>query len=75
VAIRTQDNITKLRRFFGEPSSPRQRQYEALRAYFFEQHPSAEVAKRFGYTPGTFRVLCHTFRRGELSDFFSVGRP
>ena len=75
MAIKTQDNITKLRRFFSEPTSPRQRQYEALRAYFFEQHPSAEVAKRFGYTPGTFRVLCHTFRRGELSDFFSVGRP
>jgi transposase-like protein len=75
VAIRTQDNITKLRRFFSEPTSPRQRQYEALRAYFFEQHPSAEVAKRFGYTPGTFRVLCHTFRRGKLSEFFSVGQP
>src|SRR5215831_7452913 len=75
MTIRAPDNITKLRSFFSEPRSPRQRQYEALRAYFFEQHPSAEVAKRFGYTPGTFRVLCHTFRRGELSDFFSVGRP
>jgi hypothetical protein len=74
VPIRTQDDITK-RRFFSEPSSPRQRQYEALRAYFFEQHLSAEVAKRFGYSAGAFRVLCHTFRRGELPDFFSVGRP
>jgi hypothetical protein len=46
-----------------------------LRAYFFEQHLSAEVAKRFGYSAGAFRVLCHTFRRGELPDFFSVGRP
>ena len=73
--IRTQDNITKLRRFFSAPSSPRQRQYEALRAFFFEQYPSANVAKRFGYSAGAFRVLCHTFRRGELPDFFAVGRP
>src|SRR5499433_67741 len=73
--IRTPSNITKLRRFFSEPSSPRQRQYEALRAYFFEQSASAEVAKRFGYSAGAFRVLCHTFRRGELPDFFAVGRP
>src|SRR5215831_14092126 len=75
MAIRTQYNITKLHRFFSEPSSPRQRQYEALRAYFFEQSPSAEVAKRFAYSAGAFRVLCHTFRRGGLPDFFAVGRP
>lgn len=65
----------KLHRFFSEPSSPRQRQYEALRAYFMEQQPSAEVARRFGYTVGAFRVLCHIFRRGELPDFFTTGRP
>jgi hypothetical protein len=63
------------RRFFSEPSSPRQRQYEALRAYFVEHVPSAEVARRFGYTVGTFRALCYSFRRGELPEFFTVGRP
>src|SRR5512135_1959040 len=49
-------------RFFLAPESPLQRQYEALRAYFVEQLPSHEVARRFGYTPGSFRVLCHQFR-------------
>jgi hypothetical protein len=67
--------ITHCHRFFSEPSSPRQRQYEALRAYFIEHVPSAEVAKRFGYTVGTFRALCYSFRRGELPEFFTVGRP
>jgi transposase len=43
-----------------------------LRAYFLEQLPSGEVAKRFGYSPGTFRVLCHAFRRDELPEFFAV---
>jgi hypothetical protein len=49
-------------RFFLAPESPLQRQYEALRAYYVEQVPSHEVARRFGYTPGSFRVLCHQFR-------------
>jgi hypothetical protein len=49
-------------RFFLAPESPHQRQYEALRAYFVEKAPSQEVARRFGYTPGAFRVLCHQFR-------------
>jgi hypothetical protein len=48
--------------FFLSPEKPLQRQYEAFRAYFAEGRPSAEVARDFGYTPGSFRVLCHHFR-------------
>ena len=75
MTIKTPYEERKLRRFFSEPSTPRQRQYEALRAYFLEELPSAEVAKRFGYSAGAFRVLCHGFRHGELPDFFTIGRP
>jgi len=75
VTIKTPYEERKLRRFFSEPSTPRQRQYEALRAYFLEELPSAEVAKRFGYSAGAFRVLCYGFRHGELPDFFTIGRP
>lgn len=49
-------------RFFLEPDKPLHRQYEALRAYYVDGVPSAEVARRFGYTPGAFRVLCYQFR-------------
>src|SRR3982751_6443295 len=49
-------------RFFLAPESPLQRQYEALRAYYVEKLPSHQVARRFGYTPGSFRVLCHQYR-------------
>jgi hypothetical protein len=49
-------------RFFAEPETALQRQYEALRAFFLEGLPSHEVARRFSYTPGSFRVLCHEFR-------------
>jgi hypothetical protein len=58
------------RRFFLEPGSTRQRIYEALRAFFVEGRPSHEVAKAFGYTPNSFRVLCHHFRRDDKTQFF-----
>ncbi|MFI5461706.1 MAG: hypothetical protein ACHRXM_40495 [Isosphaerales bacterium] len=48
--------------FFLAPESTLQRQYEALRAYLVERIGSLEVARRFGYTHGYFRVLCHQFR-------------
>jgi hypothetical protein len=48
--------------FFLAPQFPLQRQYEALRAFFVDEEPSADVARRFGYSPGAFRVLCHQFR-------------
>src|SRR5271166_1240164 len=48
--------------FFLAPQFPLQRQYEALRAYLVEEEPSGEVARRFGYSEGAFRVLCHQFR-------------
>jgi hypothetical protein len=55
---------------FLVPTSPTHRQYEALRAYFVEGLASAEVARRFGYTPGSFRVLCHAFRRDPHRESF-----
>jgi hypothetical protein len=48
--------------FFLSPQLPLQRQYEALRAFFAEQIPSARAARRFGYSPGSFRVLAYQFR-------------
>jgi hypothetical protein len=63
-------DITACRRFFAQPSHPRQRMYEALRAYFVEDRPSHEVARAFGYSPGSFRVLCHQFRRDPNPEFF-----
>jgi hypothetical protein len=60
----TVNHITTLgnQNFFLSPQFPMQRQYEALRAYLVDEEPSAEVARRFGYSPGAFRVLCHQFR-------------
>jgi len=57
-------------RFFLEPRNTTHRQYEALRAFFVEGLPSAEVAHRFGYSPGSFRVLAHEFRQHPDRPFF-----
>src|SRR3954454_23508555 len=72
------DRLTLARRFF-EPSNSTHRQYEALRAFFVDGVSSAEEARRFGYTPGSFRVLVHQFRNQSKRDFFvqtaREGRP
>jgi hypothetical protein len=62
-----------------EPSNSTHRHYEALRAFFVDGVPSAEAAARFGYTPGSFRVLVHQFRNRPGREFFAPtareGRP
>ena len=62
--------ITECRDFFLRPDTPRQRQYEAMRAFFVEGKTVAEVARAFGYTPGAFKVMCHHFRRNPEPDYF-----
>ena len=36
--------------YFLTPAGASQRRYEALRAYFVDDMPAAEVADRFGYS-------------------------
>jgi len=45
-----------------------------LRAYFVDQLSSHEAAAKFGYTPGSFRVLCHQFRQEPQRPFFLADR-
>ncbi len=68
-------DLTEIRRYFAVPSHPRQRMYEALRAFFLEDRPSYEVARDFGYSAGSFRVLCHGFRRDPDPQFFASPTP
>jgi transposase len=74
VPIGAPKTLTDCRRFFLEPGDAKHRHYEALRAYFVEHRPSHEVAKTFGYTAGSFRVLCHQFRRDPAPAFFAPGK-
>jgi hypothetical protein len=60
--------MTREARFFLDAKMPLHRQYEALRAYFVEGLSSREAARKFGYTPGAFRVICHQFRHGKMQE-------
>ena len=66
--------LTGLQRVFLEPKHAIHRQYEALRAFFVDGLPSAQAAQRFGYTPGSFRVLCHELRQQPGREFFLTSR-
>jgi len=68
------ESLTILAKVFLQPRNPTHRQYEALRAFFVDGLPSQEVARRFGYSPGSFRVLCHQLRQNPGREFFMPTR-
>ena len=74
-------HVTDIAQYFLQPANAVHRQYEALRAYFVDGLASAEAARRWGYSPGSFRVLCHHFRKHPHREFFRTptkgppGRP
>lgn len=74
IKIEAPVTITDPKDFFLCPAHPKQRQYEALRAFFVDQIPSSQAARNFGYSPGAFRVLCHQFRRDARRAFFLSSR-
>ncbi len=67
---------THTSRFFLEPKTTFQRQYEALRAIFVDGEPIDQVADRFGYKSSALRVMASRFRgdcrRGVTTPFFST---
>jgi hypothetical protein len=60
-----------LAQVFLAPQNSTHRQYEALRAYFVERAPAAEVAARFGYTIGSLHQLAHQLRHNPARQFFA----
>ena len=60
-----------LAQVFLAPQNSAHRQYEALRAYFVDRIPAAEVATRFGYTVGSLHQLAHQLRHNPARQFFA----
>ena len=48
--------------FFGHPTGPNHRRYEALRAYFVARRPLKEIAQQSGSTYNTLRDVIGDFR-------------
>ena len=55
--------------FFLQPSGSAQRRYEALRAYFVQEMPAAQVADQFGYSTASVHQMATLLRHGRLSLF------
>ena len=53
-------------RYFAHPTSPGQKQYEALRAFYLDNLPARVVAERFGYTVPSLNALKQKFKSGKL---------
>lgn len=66
----SEERLASAKRIFLQPRNATHRQYEALRAYFVEECSAAEVAERFGYTPGTVRVMAAQLRKNPDRPFF-----
>ena len=60
--------------YFTEPAGAAQRRYEALRAYFLDEMPAAEVGDRFGYSTASVHQMATLLRRGRLA-LFAETRP
>jgi len=60
--------------YFAAPVGAAQRRYEALRAYFLEDMPAAEVADRFGYSTASIHQMATLLRTGKLA-LFAESRP
>ncbi len=60
--------------FFATPADATQRRYEALRAYFVEELPAAEAARRVGWSEHTLTSAVRDFRAGRR-EFFLTSKP
>jgi len=71
---RHKDNQNKvdLEAFFDHPSSARQKQYEAVRAYVKDRMSAQEVALKFGYLAATIYALVRDARKGKTTLFPEV---
>jgi transposase len=55
--------------YFTFPQSQRQRQYEAVRAFFVDKLPANEIANKYDYSINTVYTLIRDFKSGKLDLF------
>jgi transposase len=60
--------------FFKNPASPRQKQYEVIRAIVIDGDSIEEAAKRYGYKPSTVYSILRDAKAGKIELFPSIKR-
>lgn len=58
--------------FFNNPASPRQKQYEVIRAIIIDENSIEEAAKRYGYKPSTVYSILRDAKAGKIELFPTV---
>jgi len=66
----TPNYIDEFGQYFIEITNSCHKQYEALRAFFYEDIPAKEVAKKFGYTINAFYSLIKDFKKGCANNIY-----
>jgi transposase len=69
--------------FFAKPNYSLHKQYEALRAYFYEKQSANKVAERFGYSKNSLYCFASVFKKqldarqaeGRFFAPLTIGRP
>jgi arginine repressor len=74
-SVNSKPELSPEARFFLEPSGVKHRQYEALRGFFVDGLSAKQVGETFGYTPGSFHVLAHKFKKDSERIFFAETKP
>ena len=67
-------NPMDLEKFFKEPRSSRQKQYEAVRAFIIDKLPAEIIAQNFGYKVSTIYELVKRAKSGKVILFPDVQR-
>jgi replicative DNA helicase len=66
-----------IKTYFETPKNFHQRQYEAVRAFLYEDKPASEIAAKFGYTTQTIYSIVKDFRAlfkaNKLDDYLGGG--
>lgn len=66
--------MDKLKEFFNNPATARQRQYEAVRAFVVENMPIDKIAVKFGYKYSTVISIIRDVKSGKLNLFSTITR-
>ena len=66
--------IMDLLKYFSEPVSKRQKQYEAVRAFFVDKLSAEAIAFKFGYKTSTIYTIIRDVKAGKLDLFPEVAK-
>ena len=66
--------MVELEKYFNEPASHRQKQYEAVRAFIIEKMPIVKIAEKYSYKPATVYSIIRDAKSGKLNLYPDIAK-